>query len=126
MAGQLLLDRERLAETAPEDRAQAALPLTWEEWRQDADRMLKDADTLRRDIPERELAAHLAASGAGPGAIEEAAGKIANRIAADEEARTAAERQRQAEEQARIAAEQQRLEEERKQERNEGGGISLS
>ena len=126
LAGRLLFDRDRLARTAPEDRAQAALPLTWEEWRQDADRMLKDADTLRRDIPERELAAHLAASGAGPGAIEEAAGKIANRIAADEEARAAAERERKAEEQARIDAEQQTLEEERRQERNEGGGISLS
>ena len=126
LAGQLLLDRDRLARSDPEDRAEAALPLIWEEWRQDADRMLKDAEAFGRDIPVRELAAHLAAGGAGPGAIDDAAGKIADRIEQDEQARAAAERKQEAEERARLAAEQQRLEEERRQERNEGGGISVS
>ena len=125
LAGQLLHDRDRLTETAPEDRAQAALPLTWEEWRQDADRMLKDAEALGRDIPERELAAHLAAVGGGPRAIDESTAKIRERIeldeAAEEQARIAAERLRAEQE-----AERRRLEEERKQERSEGGGISLS
>ena len=126
LAGRLLFDRDRLARTAPEDRAQAALPLTWEEWKRDADALLADAEALRRRLPQWEFAAHLVAAGAGPDAIGEAARKIADRIAADEEARAAAERERKAEEQARIDAEQQRLEEERRQERNQGGGISMS
>ena len=36
-AGRLLRDRDRLARSAPEDRAQAGLPLTWEAWKQNAD-----------------------------------------------------------------------------------------
>ena len=127
-AGRLLRDRDRLDETAPENRAQAALPLTWEEWRQDADRTLRDAGALRRDIPERERAAHLAAAGAAPGTVEENAARITDRIERDERAREiAAERQRRAEEQALAAreAERLRLEEERRQDRSEGGGIGL-
>ena len=126
LAGQLLHDRDRMDRTPPEGRAQAALPLTWEEWKRDADAILANAGSLRRDIPERELKAHLAAARAGPGAIEEAAGNIADRIEQDEKARAAAERKRQATEQARIAAEQRRLEEERRRDRSEGGGISMS
>ena len=126
LAGQLLFDRDRLGETAPEDRAQAALPLTWEEWKRDADVLLADAEALRRRLPQREFTAHLVATGAGPDAIGEAARKIEDRIAADEEARAAAERERKAAEQAQIAAERQRLEQERRQERNEGGGLSMS
>ena len=127
-AGRLLRDRDRLDETAPEYRAQAALPLTWEEWRQDADRTLRDAGALRRDIPERERAAHLAAAGAAPGTVEENAARITDRIERDERARAEAERRRQAAERARAVqeAEQQRLEEERRRDRSEGGGISMS
>lgn len=127
-AGQLLRDRDRLARTAPHDRAQAALPLTWEEWKRDADALFADAEALRRDIPEPELAAHLAATGAEIGAIGDVVRKVEDRIEADEEARTEAERQRLAKEQAlaTLEAERQRLEEERKQGRSEGGGISMS
>ena len=127
-AGRLLRDRDRLDETAPENRAQADLPLTWEKWRQDADRTLKDAETLGRDIPERELTAHLAAAGAGPDAIDENTAKIEKRLREDEEARArAAERQRLAEEQALAAREAERLrrEEERRQDLSEGGGMKL-
>ena len=116
LADQLLHDRERLG---------LASPLTWEKWKRDADALLALAEALGRNIPERELTAHLAAGGAGPGAIGENVAKIEDRIAQDEKARAAA-RRRQAGEQARIAAEQQRLEEERRQDRSEGGGISMS
>ena len=84
------------------------------------------AKALRRDIPERELNAHLAAAGAGPGAIEENAAKIESLLREDE--RAAAQRQRLAEEQrlAVLEAERLKLEKERKQGRSEGGGISMS
>ena len=70
---------------------------------------------------------HLATADAAPNAIEENAAKIVNRVREDGEAR-AAELQRFAEEQAIAAREADwlRLEEERKQERSEGGGISMS
>ena len=123
-AGRLLRDRDRLARTAPEDRGQAGLPLTWEAWKQNADALLADAEAIGRDIPERELVTHLAAAGAGPDAIDEMTAKIAGRIEQDKQARAAAERERKAGEQARVAAEQQRLEEERKQDLSEGRGIS--
>ena len=127
-AAQSLLDRDRLDETDPEDRAQAGLPLAWEDWKRDADALLADAEALRRDIPEGEMVAHLAAASAEPGAIEENTAKIEDRIAADEEARAKAERRRLAEERALAAqeAERLRLEEERKQEQSEGGGMSMS
>ena len=127
-SGQLLHDRDRLDETAPEDRALAGLPLAWEDWKRDADALLADAEALRRDIPDRELAAHLAAASAEPDAIDDNAAKIENRIAADEEARAEAERRRLAEERVLAAqeAERLRLEEEREKEQSEGGGISMS
>ena len=125
LAGQLLHDRNRLAETAPKHRTRAALPLTWEDWKRDADALLAHAEALGRDIPELELAAHLAAAGTEPGAIQENVAKITGRIEQDEQARAAADRTRKAAEQARIAAEQQRLEEKRKQDRSEGGGMKL-
>ena len=81
MAGQVLLNRE-------------SLPSTWDEWRRDAGAILENARSLQRDIPERELAAHLAAAGAGPGAIAEAAGHIEDRIGQNEQARAAAEQKR--------------------------------
>ena len=112
MAGQVLSDRE-------------SLPYAWEEWRRDAGAILENARSLQRDIPERELKAHLAAAGAGPGAIGEAAGHIGDRIARDEQARDAAGRERQAGEQARTAAERQTLREERRQERSESRGMKL-
>ena len=120
----LLRDRGRLARTAPEDRAQAGLPLTWEAWKQNADALLANAEAIGQDIPERELVAHLAAAGAAPDGIDEMTAKIAGRIEQDKQARAATERERKAGEQARVAAEQQRLEEERKQDLSEGGGIS--
>ena len=123
-AGRLLRDREGLARVAPEDRAQAGLPLTWEEWRQNAAALLADAEAIAQDIPERELVAHLAADGAGPDAIDELTAKIAGRIEQDKQARADAERERKAGEQARVAAEQQRLGEERKQDLSEGRGLS--
>ena len=125
LAGQLLHDRDRMDDTPPEGRAQAALPLTWEEWKHDADALLANARSLRRDIPERELKAHLAAARAGPDAIGENAAKIGDRIAQDEEARAAAERQAAGRVRAVQEAERQRLEEERKQDLSEGGGISV-
>ena len=109
----------------PEGRASAALPLTWEEWKRDADSIRAVAGALRRDVPERELKAHLAAARAGPDAIGENAAKIGDRIAQDEEARAAAERQAAGRVRAVQEAERQRLEEERKQDLSEGGGISV-
>ena len=108
---------------------QADRPPNWPDWRQDADGVLEDARALRRVIPERELVAHLSATGAGPGAVEETAAKIEDRIREHEQARAlAAEQARIAAEHLRAAqeAERLRLEEERRQERNEGGGLSMS
>ncbi|MDE0410262.1 MAG: hypothetical protein OXN81_20645 [Alphaproteobacteria bacterium] len=118
LAAQLLHDRERLGLSSDP---------AWEEWKRHADTLLAFAKALRRDIPERELAAHLAAAGAEPGAIDDNTAKIENRVREDERAR-AAERRRLADERALAAleAERQRLEEERRQERSEGGGRSMS
>ena len=125
LARKRLNDRDRMDSLPPEFRAPMGLPLTPEAWKQDADAALAEADALRRDIPEGELKAHLDAADARPDAIDEYAAKIAERLREDEEAR-AAERQRLADEQALAEAERLRLEEERKQERSEGGGMSMS
>ena len=126
LARKRLAERDRMDGLPPEVRAMAGLPLTPEAWKRDADAVLAEADALGRDIPERELKAHLAAAGAGPDAIDENTAKIEKRLREDEEAR-AAERQRLAEEQALAAPEAERLkpEEERKQDRSEGGGMKL-
>ena len=115
-AGQVEHDYGRQADRPPD-------------WRQDADEVLEDAWAFRWVIPERKLVAHLSATGAGPGAVEETAAKIGNRIREDEQARAlAAERARIAAEHLRAAqeAERLRLEEERRQERSQGGGMSMS
>ena len=118
LSGQLLHDRERLGLSSDP---------AWEEWKRHADALLVFAKALGRDIPERELAAHLAAAGAEPDAIDDNAAKIEDRIAADEKARAEAERRRLVQERAlALEAERLRLEEEREQERSEGGGISMS
>ncbi len=120
-----LRDRVPIALHGVGFRAPMGLPLTPEAWKQHADAALAEADALRRDIPEGEFKAHLAAAGAQPDAIDEYAAKIAKRLREDEEAR-AAERQRLADEQALAEAERLKLEEEREQERSEGGGMSMS
>ena len=125
LARKRLNERDRMDGLPPEFRAPMGLPLTPEAWKRDADAALAEADALRRDIPERELKAHLDAAAAWPAAIDEYAAKIAKRLREDKEAR-AAEQRRLAEEQALAEAERLRLEEERKQERSEGGGISMS
>ena len=80
----------------------------WDGGRQDAQQVLDEAKALRDDIPQRELAAHLGAAGAGPDEIEETEREIRERIAEQERARAAAERERQEQERARIAAESAR------------------
>ena len=125
LARKRLNARDRMDSLPPEFRAPMGLPLTPEAWKRDADAVLAEADALRRDIPEVELKAHLDAADARPDAIDEYAARIGKRLREDEEAR-AAERQRLADEQALAEAERLRLEEERKQERSEGGGISMS
>ena len=79
-----------------------------------------EAKALKANIPGPELAAHERAAGASPGAVDRSAEDIAKRIAEElerreqariaeqERARAAAERERQAREQARIAAENAR------------------
>ena len=124
-----MLDRERLAQIALEELAQAGLALTWEEWKQDANALFADAKALGRDISERKLLAHLAAVRARSDAIDENTAKIVNRVRKDERAQEfAAERRRPAEEQALAIreAERLRLEEEGKQDQSEGSGISMS
>ena len=125
LARKRLNDRDRMDSLPPEFRAPMGLPLTPEAWKQDADAALAEADALRRDIPEGELKAHLDAADARPDAIDEYAARIGKRLREDEEARIT-ERQRLADEQALAEAERLRLEEERKQERSEGGGMSMS
>ena len=90
------------------------------------DTLLVFAKALVRDIPERELAAHLAAAGAQPDAIDDNAAKIENRVREDERARERAAGRLADERALALEAERLKLEEERSQERNEGGGISMS
>ena len=51
--------------------------------------ILDEAAALRKDMPERELAAHLGAAGAGPDAVREREEEIRNRIALEEEKQAA-------------------------------------
>ena len=103
-AGEALRARDRLAETA----ARGASP-EWERWKRDADRIAAEAAALSGDIPQPELAAHLAALGAEPDGIDGKREEIRKRIARDEAVRAAAveaqrrERARIAEETARAA-----------------------
>ena len=117
LAGQLLHDREQLGLSSD---------LTWEEWKRHADTLLVFAKALVRDIPERELAAHLAAAGAEPDAIDDNTAKIETLLREDERARERAAGRLADEQALALEAERLRLEEERKQERSEGGGISMS
>ena len=97
-----------LAETAAMASRQADRSPAWDGGREDAQQVLDEAKALRDDIPQRELAAHLGAAGAGPDEIEETEREIRERIAEQERARAAAERERQEQERARIAAESAR------------------
>ena len=80
----------------------------WHGWREMAISVVDKAETLVKEIPERELAAHLAAFGAGPNGIEEKEKKIREQIARDAQARAAAEEERRAAEQARDAEDRRR------------------
>ena len=91
----------------------------WDGWCEDAEKVRDKADALR-DIPGRELAAHLGAVGASQDAVDKAEQGIAERIARDKAARAAAaEAERQARELARLAAEQARAVQKEADERRE-------
>ena len=51
--------------------------------------VLDEAAALRKDVPQHELAAHLAAAGAGPDAVREREEEIRNRIAQEQEKQAA-------------------------------------
>ena len=51
--------------------------------------MLDEAAALRKDLRERELAAHLGAVGAGPDAVRDREEEIRNRIAKEQEKQAA-------------------------------------
>ena len=51
--------------------------------------VLDEAAALRKDVPQHELAAHLAAAGAGPDAVREREEEIRNRIAREQEKQAA-------------------------------------
>ena len=51
--------------------------------------VLGEAAALRKDVPQRELAAHLGAAGAGPDAVREREEEIRNRIAKEQERQAA-------------------------------------
>ena len=57
--------------------------------RQKEKEILDEAVALRQDLPERELAAHLGAAGAGPDAVREREEEIRNRIAQEQEKQAA-------------------------------------
>ena len=89
-------------------------------WLRDLRGARDEAKALKADIPGPELAAHERAAGASPGPVDHSAEDIAKRIAEElerrelariaeqERARAAAERERREQEQARIAAENAR------------------
>ena len=105
------LDAAREVEDARDDleaearmRSMPAERLTdWEDLREKAVSVVHKAKALVEEIPERELAAHLAAFGAGPDGIGERQEKIREQIARDVQARAAAEEERRAADQALIA-----------------------
>ncbi|MYE60401.1 MAG: relaxase domain-containing protein [Alphaproteobacteria bacterium] len=117
LAAELLHDREQPGLTPR---------LTAQEWTRSAGPVPALAKALVRDIPERELNAHLAAAGAEPGAIGENAAKIESLLREDERARERAAGRLADERALALEAERLRLEEERRQERSQGGGISMS
>ncbi|MDE3260991.1 MAG: relaxase domain-containing protein [Acidobacteriota bacterium] len=104
-AGNVLRTRNRL-----EERDVRESTPEWEGWLKAAREVRQEADAIGRDIPEAEVAAHLAALGAAPDGVAEPAGGIRSAIAEDERARAAAEAERR--ERARIAEESARLAEE--------------
>ena len=69
-------------------------PQTKRDLRQKEKEILDEAAVLRRDMPKRELAAHLRAAGVGPDAVCEREKKIRETIAHEEE-KLAAQRMRQ-------------------------------
>ena len=104
-AGDVLHARDRLEERG----AREATPER-DTWLKEAWEVRQEADGTEQDIPEAEVAAHLAALGAAPDGFAEAARGIRSAIAEDERARAAAEAERR--ERARIARENARLAEE--------------
>ena len=66
----------------------------WQDCRRKEKEILDEAVALGKDMPKRELAAHLRAAGVGPDAVQQREEKIRNSIARDEE-RHAAQRMRQ-------------------------------
>ena len=73
-----------------EERLQA-----WQDCRRKEKEILDEAVALGKDMPNRELAAHLRAAGVGPDAVQEREERIRHNIALDEERRDAAQRVRQ-------------------------------
>ena len=84
-----VLTQKRGTMSSFEERLQA-----WRDCRRKEKEILDEAVALRKDMPKRELAAHLRAAGVGPDAVQKREEKIRNRIAREEE-RYAAERVRQ-------------------------------
>ena len=64
-------------------------PQARRELRHKEEEILDEAAALRKDMPQRELAAHLGAVGAGPDAVREREEEIRNRIALEEEKQAA-------------------------------------
>ena len=58
-----------------------------DDWRRTAVQVLDEAKTLRKDIAKHDLAAHLRAAGAGPGALEQSEEKLRYSIGLDERVR---------------------------------------
>ncbi len=75
--------------TSFEERRQAR-----QDCRQQEQEVLGDAAALRKDVPQHELAAHLAAAGADPDAVREREEEIRNRIAQEQEKQAALRRSR--------------------------------
>ena len=78
------MTRQCVTTTSFEERLQAR-----QNCRQKEKELLDLAAALGKDMPERELAAHLGAAGAGPDAVREREAKIRNGIALEKERHTA-------------------------------------
>ena len=78
------LSQMRVATSSFEERMQARRDCGHKE-----KEVLDEAAALRKDVPQRELAAHLGAAGAGPDAVREREEEIRNRIAQEQEKQAA-------------------------------------
>ena len=79
-----VMTQMRVTTTSFEERLQAR-----RDCEQKEKEVLDEAAALGKDVPQRELAAHLGAAGAGPDAVREREEEIRNRIALEEEKRAA-------------------------------------